>query len=193
MSQISSRKYCLSRQTFATPGRTENGEDLVIGATVAKLRSFATSQGRVVSGPSREGQYIPDWLRIRNDHLRFQLAPSVNDGLVDKGSHLLHEICRKLCHNRRGDRGAPAGDERLDGGLLRLEPEPAQALFLGRDARITDVILAHGEPICICNNARTMRARERQGAAGPALSMQGSRKKYCASAASGLPTRRIDD
>ena len=52
----------------------------------------------------------------------------------------------------RGDElgvGAPAGDERLDGGLLRIEAEAASALFLGRDAIITNVILAHGEPICI--------------------------------------------
>ena len=50
--------------------------------------------------------------------------------------------------DERGDElgvGALAGDERLDGGLLRIEAEPAPALFLSRDAIITDVVLAHGE------------------------------------------------
>ena len=53
--------------------------------------------------------------------------------------------------DERGDElgvGALAGDERLDGGLLRFEAKAAFALFLGRDAIITDVILAHGRPLC---------------------------------------------
>ena len=39
--------------------------------------------------------------------------------------------------------GALAGDERIDGGLLRLKTEAASALAFGRNAGVCDKVTAH--------------------------------------------------